>query len=271
MFEDTILSLTVGVVAGFMAGMLGLGGGFLVVPYLNLVLGLPMHKAVGTSLLVRFFTAVSASLTYIHQKKIDYKLGLIIIVAVVPGAFLGAYLTQFIGSNVLRIIFGLLVLFTSLNMLFKIKFKVWKLHGFKNFWGNKNWKRVIYDGEKKFEYFVNPFPVLVGTFMVGVMAGMLGIGGGGLQVPFLTLMIGVPIHVSIATTIFTMIFSSTSGSIEHVMLGNIVFSLVVLLGIGVTVGSYVGAKVSRKIPATTMRKIFGVVLLLIALRMLLIF
>ena len=265
--------MLVGLVTGLIAGMLGLGGGFLLIPYLNLLLGYSMHKAVGTSLLVTFFTAISATLTYFQQKMIDLRVGLTIGFAAAFGSFFGAYLTQFVSSNVLRIFFGCLAFYASLNMIIsKEKFK--KKHGWdvKFFPLKLSWKRILTDKDgKKFEYFADPFLLCFGSFFVGLIAGMLGIGGGSLEVPFLNMLVGIPIHISIATTFLMIVFSSGSGSIEHFMLENIVFPLIIFLCIGVLVGGHLGARISSKIPAKILRKIFGFVVLTIALRMILSF
>jgi len=267
---EHVITLVVALGAGVVGGMLGLGGGFLIVPYLSLFLGFSMQKAAGTSLFTTFFTSLSATLTYAYQKRIDYLVGVVVGFAAAFGAFLGAFLTQFLASNVLRIIFGVVALYAGLNMAFKKDKKVGEEGFSKNFFlfGRFVWRRILTDNRmERFEYSVDMVTVFVASFAVGLLAGLIGIRGGSLEVPFLTLVAGVPIHISIAITVFMGMFCSSAGSIMHFMLGNIVYPTIVFLCIGVFIGGHLGARVSRKIKAEKLRKIFGFIILVIALRM----
>ena len=266
---ESIITLVVALGAGVIGGMLGLGGGFLIVPYLSLFLGFPMQKAAGTSLFTTFFTSLSATLTYAYQRRIDYVVGIIIGLAAAFGAFLGAYLTQFLSSNILRIIFGVVALYAGFNMVFKGR-KTKTKDFSKNFFLLETfvYKRTLIDNKReRFEYSVDLIVVFIASFAIGLLAGLIGIRGGSLEVPFLTLVAGIPIHVSIATTVFMGIFCSSAGSIVHFILGNISYPTVVFLCIGVFVGGHLGARTSRKIKAEKLRKIFGFIILIIALRM----
>ena len=114
---DFIVIALMGVMIGIIASMLGVGGGFLMVPVLSLLLAQPMHTAVGTSLFATFFTSTSASLVYYRQGRIDYKLGLLLEAGTIPGAILGAYSTQFVQGSLLQGIFGFILALVSLRML----------------------------------------------------------------------------------------------------------------------------------------------------------
>jgi uncharacterized membrane protein YfcA len=86
--------------------MLGVGGGIFVVPILVLAFSLETRQAVGTSLVMIIFTALSATAAYYPQKRIDWKIGIAAAMVTVPGAAIGAYATQLFSSRNLAIIFG---------------------------------------------------------------------------------------------------------------------------------------------------------------------
>lgn len=267
--DINILSLLVGVGIGILGGMLGLAGGFLMVPYLTLLILFPMQQAVGTSLFAGIFTAISAAIGYSHQRRIDFRLGIILSSVAAPSAMLGAYLTSFLSSSILRIIFGFIVGYLSLNMILKAdSVQQKKLRLSRQF---KLWNRNLIDSKgEKFDYTIDIPLALVCGFVIGISSGLLGLGGGVIGIPLLTMVIGIPIHISIATSIFMVIIIASLGSLEHILLGNVIFPLVFYLGAGLVTGAIIGTKITRRVPAKTMRRIFGLVLLLIAIRMILI-
>ncbi|WP_309492958.1 sulfite exporter TauE/SafE family protein [Candidatus Hecatella orcuttiae] len=267
--EAAALIFTVGVLIGTLGSMLGLGGGFLFVPYLHFLLGQSIHSAVGTSMASNLFTTSSATLSYFHQKRVDYKLGLLLESAAAPGSFLGASLTGFLEPTVLRTVFGVLAAYAGVSML--TGFSLWRKRIFPARLSPKPllWRRLFVDGEnKKFEFTVNVVPLLAGGFAVGLLSGIAGIGGGLLKVPLMTLGLGVPVHVAIATSSLTSLITSAFGAAAHSTLGHVNLPLTLALGLGAFGGAQVGVRISKKAGAPVLRRIFGLVLLLIAFRML---
>ncbi len=273
MFSDftdiNLLSLMIGIGIGILGGMLGLAGGFLMVPYLTLLALFPMQQAVGTSLFAGIFTAISATVNYSRQGRVDFKLGLILSSIAAPSAMFGAYLTSYLSSQILRIIFGFIVGFLSLNMIIRANSHPQKnLKLTRRF---KLWNRNFIDSQgEKFNYSIDIPLALVCGFIIGVTSGLLGLGGGVIGIPLLTMIVGIPIHISIATSAFMVIIISGLGSLEHMLLKNIIFPVVFYLGAGVMTGAIIGTKITRRVPAKNMKIIFGFVLLLIAIRMIII-
>ena len=99
------------------------------------------------------------------------------------------------------------------------------------------------------------------------MAGLLGIGGGVIQVPILNLIFGVPIHISIATSLFIIIFTSSFGTVTHFLLGNVLLTVGIFLAMGTIIGGQIGAHTSLKIESGILRKIFAVLLSFTGIRM----
>lgn len=260
----------VGVFSGFLGGMLGVGGGVVVVPILVLFFGLDTRQAVGTSLVMILFTAFSATLAYQAQRRIDWKIGIVGAFATVPGAAIGAYATKFFSSKSLAIIFGVTLFFVAAAMLrrsFRNATKQERQITIKttNYLQLRKgvWRRRIVDATGKiFEYDANVFYGLVPLlFLGGIASGFLGIGGGLIVVPILAAVVGLPMHLAVATSMLTMIFTSISGVSTHIMLGNVLIAYAVPLVIGVVLGAQVGARAARRLRSLSLEMVFAVALL----------
>lgn len=262
---DMILLSPVAFLIGTIAAMTGVGGGVFMVSFLSLACDFSSHQAVGTSLATVVFTSLSSTLGYSRQGRIDYKVGLILAITTIPGAFVGAYLTNFITQELLGIIFGVFLLFVALRMIFRLGF-----HRFSIPRVGKGWRRKIVDSDGTlFEYDAGVNQGLVLSFFEGISSGLLGIGGGSVMVPVLHLAMNFPMHITVATSMFIMIFTSMSGATTHFSLGNVRGDYAMFLSVGVILGAQLGAYLSKKISGKSLRRIFGVVLLLVSVRMIL--
>ena len=262
---DTALLSPIAFLVGIIAAMTGLGGGVFMVPLLSLAYDSSSHQAIGTSLATIVFTSLSSAIGYWRQRRIDYKVGLILTLTTVPGAFVGAYLTRFIEEKLLGLIFGVFLIFVALRMAFQFDLYRIQIPRIGKIWHRK----IVDSGGAIFEYDTNVNLGLVLSFFGGLSSGLLGIGGGALMVPILHLTMNFPMHVTVATSMFIMVFTSISGAATHFSLGNVQIYHAVFLCIGVIFGAQIGAYFSRNISGKGLRRMFGVVLFLISLRMIL--
>ncbi len=254
-----------GFLIGTVASMAGIGGGVFIVPLLNLSYDFSPAQAIGTSLTTIIFTSLASTANYSMQKRIYYKTGLILATTTVPGAFLGAYLTSILEARLLGLIFAVFLFFIALRMILRLSFSKSN-----NSDAQKTEHNTLVRSESSL--LENKGKILLGVmlgFFGGLSSGLLGIGGGALLVPIMTLGMGIPIHITVATSMFTMIFTSTSGVIQHLSLGNIRFEHAFLLVLGTIFGAQLGAYTSKRISRGNLRRIFGMVLILISLRMIL--
>lgn len=237
----------VGVFIGILAAMFGLGGGFLIVPTLNL-LGVEIHHAVGTSSAAVVFTSLSSAIAYSRQKRIHYKAGLLLASTAVVGAYIGAWMTSFISASQLKVIFGLALVVVAIRIYRKKTAEPTEVR--------------LEDVE------INYKLVPLGGFFAGIASGLLGVGGGIINVPFLTYL-GLPIHYAVATSSFAIVFTATAGALKHYMMGNVELQWLVLLVPGLIVGAQLGARIAKRTKASDLKKAFAVVMALLALRMVL--
>jgi uncharacterized membrane protein YfcA len=111
--------LTVGLIAGMMSGLFGVGGGIVTVPLLILIFGFPAHIAIGTSVITIVPTALMASVRHAQLSHVNFKVAGVIAAGAVLGALIGASLTPYLDAVWLKRGFGLLLIGTGLRMLLK--------------------------------------------------------------------------------------------------------------------------------------------------------
>jgi hypothetical protein len=263
-FDMALLS-SVAFFVGIISAMTGVGGGVFIVPLLSLVYSFSSRQAIGTSLATIVFTSLSSTIGYWRQRRIDYKVGLILALPAAPGAFIGAYLTSFIEEKLLGLFFGVFLVLVALRMA--LQFNLYRNQIQRK---GKIWHRKIVDSAGTiFEYDANLNLGLVLSFFAGLSSGFLGIGGGALLVPILSLTMGFPMHVTVATSMFIMCFTSISGAATHFALGDVQIYYAFFLCIGVIFGTQFGAYFSKKISGKGLRRMFGLVLFLVGIRMIL--
>ncbi len=270
MFDMPILEIfllpLLGLSVGIIAAMLGIGGGVFVVPALQLLplnLAFSPQMAAGTSLGMIVFKALSSTAGYARQKRIDYKVGLLIATVTIPGALLGAALTEALSKELLIAIFALFLLYVASRMIFSYNFGINLPSRIKN-----GWNRHLIDSEgQAFNYKAKIEIGLPLGFLAGVSSGLLGIGGGALMVPILHFALSFPMHLAVATSVFIMVFTSSSAVISHIYLGNTQFGYVILLSLGVVIGAQIGTKIAKNTSSKSLKRIFGVLLIIVSLNM----
>ena len=97
---------------------------------------------------------------------------------------------------------------------------------------------------------------------IGISAGLLGLGGGAVVVPVLCVLMGLPMHAAVATSMFTMMFTAASGTIYNIMLGSVNLYFAVALGVGMLIGGQIGARLACKVNAVQLKRIFGLIIIL---------
>lgn len=253
-----------GITAGIMAGLLGIGGGMLIVPglfYLFGVIHLPeaslMHMAAGTSMCVMIFTASSSTWAHHTKGHIQWSIFRSVIAWIGMGVVIGNLLANRLPTDVLELFFGVFLL--------TIAFKIF-----------------LSKQKSQEEQEATEVPNLAATsamgMTIGFKSGVLGIGGGALSVPFL-LYCGLPMPKASGTSasftlpiaiIGTLSFMLLSGNQELIpwSTGYIYWPAVALVAPLTMLGAPIGAQLSRIIPADKLRIIFACLLLFISMKML---
>jgi len=261
--------LILGFVIGVPMSMTGLGGGVLIVPALILVMGLSAQNAVAVSLVAMCGTTFSASIGYIRQRRVDYKLSLLYDILDVPGVVSGAYLTTILPKDILAGLCGLFVVVISLLLIRKRKGASSSIRNSSQRNG-KGWKRRKTDSSRQiFDYVIRrPSLALISSFTGGLVTGLVGLGGGITDTTTMILL-GVPPHIAVASSEFAMALTNGIGVTAHGILQNILWEYALPLTIGTFIGAQVGVLASKRVKGETLTKILSAIALVLGLRLIL--
>jgi len=230
---------------GLSLGLLGSGGSILTVPVLHYLLGQPEQAAIGGSLLVVGVIAASASLPYAFTRQVDWARALGFGVPGMAGAWVGASLARWVPGVVQLALFAVVMLLAAWRMLASAP--------------------LAHRDDTP-----HPLAVVASGTAVGALSGLVGVGGGFLIVPALVLFAAVPMASAVGTSLVVIAMNSFTGfgKYLHVLEAKGVALdfrvLLVVAAIGVA-GSLLGHRIGRRLPQTTLRRLFGVFLVVMGL------
>jgi uncharacterized membrane protein YfcA len=218
------------------------------------------------SLAVVFANACSGSLSYARLRRIDYRTGLVLAAATVPGAVVGAIVVALIPRRIFDIIMGAALILVSVFLLLRPQ-------GSRSLWINSRFalSRVLTDAQgKTYRYRFNLGLATFFSVGIGFLSSLLGIGGGIIQVPLLTSFLGFPAHIATATAQFALLFTAATGTVTHIVQGvyQPFVRLTLELAVGVVAGAQAGAALSRRVRASSIIRLLAVALGLVGVRLL---
>ena len=274
-FVNPIEILLLSAIVGVLSGLFGVGGGFLMTPFL-IFLGVPPAYAVANEANNILATSVSGSTTHYLKNTLDYKMGLMIVIGGTVGTALGIYtFTYFKGIGkidtvislaymyILAII-GTLMLVESLGEIDKAKRNLLekkKLHV--HYWIHGLPFRMRFPKSKLYESAFTP--ILIGL-IVGFIAAIMGIGGAFILVPAMIYIIKMPTKLVPGTSLFVTIFVSVIVTFLHSFnYGSIDLMLVFMLVVGSIVGVQIGQKLGERIDSSGLRALLAILLLIVGI------
>ena len=253
MSRRTGLTAALGVGTGFFSGLLGVGGGFILVPGMVYLLRTGQHEAHGTSLLVIIPVALVGAGILGHNHDVDPGMALVLALGSVGGAVVGARLTRRVSAAWLRRSFGIVAIVVGLVLLGDVIAEAIN-HPLLSHAGAAGPGRWL-------------IAVAVGL-VSGVLSGLLGIGGGAVMVPAMVLFMGLSQHLAQGTSLAVIIPTALSGAITHYRMGNIKPRTAGVLSATGVLGAAAGALLAVAAPDQALRAVFGLYQALTGLRML---
>lgn len=245
---DNIATLTfllvVGLGAGTLGSMLGVGGGIIMVPALTF-LNVPPTQAASTSLIAVMATSISSTIEYSRQKRINYGLGLQIAACAIPGGVLGAVLSEYLLQDTFKLYFGILLILTGLYILYR--------------------NSVLKDRHVKRRSLALQVGVFAASFGAGIISSLFGVGGGIIFVPAMLLVLGLTMHRAAPTSQFTLMMTAIAGVFTHSALGHPDYLQAIVLSIGAFVGAQIGARLSLITKDMLLQRLLAAVLMTVAI------
>jgi uncharacterized membrane protein YfcA len=241
---EWLLLLLTGLAIGAYGTIIGAGGGFILVPLLLILYPTESSESIASvSLAVVFFNALSGTIAYARLKRVDYGSGVLLALATVPGAILGALTTPLIPRRPFDLIVGCLLVGLSIFLVVR------PLAEAREWSGRFRMSRRMIDPDGTVQsWSYNPVLGAAVSVVIGFVSSLLGIGGGFIHVPVMVDLLNFPVHVASATSHFTLTVMSAVGSAVHLLTGTLVggAARVVPLSIGVVIGAQMGARLAQR-------------------------
>ena len=272
---DILFILFLSFAVGVLSGLFGVGGGFLMTPFL-IFLGIPPIYAVPNEVNNILATSVSGSLTHWFKNTLDYKMGFMIVIGGTIGTTLGIYTFSYfkgigkidtvisLAYMYILAIIGTLMLVESLGEIDKAKKNLVerkKLHV--HYWIHGLPLRMRFPKSKLYESIFTP--ILIGL-VVGFIAAIMGIGGAFILVPAMIYIIKMPTRLVPGTSLFVTIFVSVIVTFLHSFnYGSIDLMLVVMLVVGSIIGVQVGQKLGEQIDSSKLKALLAILLLIVGI------
>lgn len=275
---NAILLLGIGGVVGFLSGMFGVGGGFLITPFL-LFIGVPPGIAVATGANQVVASSISGVLAQLKRKAVDFRMGLVLMIGGLIGSWSGVQVFSYMSSLGQVDLFVQLsyVLFLGLigTMMFAESARALlraRRHG-----GAPPVRRAhihtwVHGLPFKMKFrasglYISVLPPLGVGALVGFLAGIMGVGGGFILVPAMIYILGMPTKVVIGTSLFQIIFVTGFTTVVHAVNSHTVDMMLALLLIaGGVVGAQLGTLVGVKLKAEQLRILLAAMVLTVAIK-----
>ncbi len=256
--------------ASTFGSMLGLGGGVFLVPLLTLFLDVDPHVAVGASAVCVVTNSVVGSTVHIQSGFTNLRLAMVLQVTTAIGAIVGALIALRVSANALNIVLGLVLLYAAISMLKQRRLEPVPPRpdepdplGLRGHYTDPASRRSI----EYVPHHIEPGMGLSG--LAGVLSGMLGIGGGAIQVPLMNLLMKVPVKAAAGTSAFMVGMTAVATAAVFYADGQIDPQVVIPAMIGVFLGSQAGSQITRRVQTHRLVIVFVIALAYLGLSLIL--
>jgi uncharacterized membrane protein YfcA len=277
---NIVLLLGLGLLVGFLSGLFGVGGGFLLTPLLMMI-GIPPTVAAASD--ANQIVAASTSGTFAHWRlgNVDFKMGVILIIGGIVGGTLGVQLIKILRATgnadfVIKITY-VIMLGVIGSYMFQESLKnlrPWPMRMAKARPETKSWFARFNEAlpftinfEKSGVKLSVFMPLILGT-LVGVLSALMGVGGGFIMVPVMVYMLRMPMHVVVGTSLFQVLFTCINVTFMQSYYNHTVdLVIAIILLAGSTTGAQIGARISSRLKADHLKIILASIVLLVMVKM----
>jgi uncharacterized membrane protein YfcA len=267
-----VLVLLASVCAGLVGALVGLGGGVFVVPLLTLAFGLPISQAIGASIVSVIATSSGAAAAYVRDRITNLRIGMVLEVATTVGAITGALLSAVARTGLLFVIFGLVLLASTLPLIRKLGEEL--PQGVQS---DRLARRLALASSypdrqlgREVSYEVTGVPAGFGLmYIAGMISGLLGIGSGAFKVLAMDTAMRLPMKVATTTSNFMIGVTAAASAGIYFQRGDIDPLVAAPVALGVLGGATLGARALTRLSNATVRKVFIPLIVIVAANMLL--
>ena len=269
---SVFILIILGLAVGFLSGMFGVGGGFLMTPLL-ILMGIPPAVAVASEANHILAASVSGFLAHMRRKNFDFLMGIILLTGGVAGSILGVFLLKYLLSIgyekifisisyvLILIVVGFYMLKESISSLKNISDgKIKKLHDHAWFHGLPFKLKF-----RKSHLYISVLPPIIIGLIAGILSSVMGVGGGFILIPAMIYILGMPTQIVVGTSLMQIIFVTLVSTIMHSYINqtvDVVLSSLLLLG--AVIGAQIGTRVMIRLKGEQIRFLFAIIIILVA-------
>lgn len=241
--SQILLYILFGVVGGMLSGLVGVGGGIIFVPALVYAAGWDIKEAVAASLIIIVFSSLSGTIrNQRSQDPADWKWTLYFSLTVAPSSLIGVAVSRFSPEALVETIFALLLLALA--------------------YPTARGRGDLEEGAQK----IPTWTVFVAGIFVGTLSGLVGVGGGVVMVPLMVLGLGLTAKRAVSTSLAVIMFTGFVGAVGYIATGFDRIAEVPPIIVGSIVGAWLGVKVRDPLPEKAISAVFGVFMVVVAVR-----
>ena len=261
-----LVVVAAGAGAGVLGALLGIGGGVLLVPFLNLVLHVPMAEAAAISLATVIATSSAVTASHAGEQLVNLRLGMLLEVATAGGSLLGGVTAEMLAQSTLQRLFGAVTLIVAVLMVVRLNRRNVLPAGADP--GPLGGRYYELESGGLVAYRVRRLPLaLAASFVAGNVSSLLGIGGGVIKVPVLNAWCGVPLRAAAATSAFMIGVTATAGAVIYLGRGQLNPPLSAAAVLGVQLGSRAAIRMGARVSAKWLKTLMAGLLFAVALLM----
>ena len=254
--------LALGLGTGVFGVTVGTGGGVVLAPLLLVFFDMEPDVVAGMSLSMVAVNSFSGTAAYHRLGLIDRRSGLLFAAAALPGSVVAPFVVKAVAGSLFRVLFGLLLVGLALQML--VRPRILGRLGVRSTPVMSRMvtsRRIATGSGEVLEYEFNELLATSFNVVLGFISAFFGTGGGFLRTPVLVTAFRFPVRVAVATSVFALSMYATAGAVVHASLGHVVYPTFILVGIGLLVGSQIGARTAVNIQTRWIVRLLIVLLL----------
>lgn len=258
---DNVLALVIlGVVAGMLSGMFGIGGGVVIVPALTIIMGFGLQEAIGTSLAVLILpVSAFAVLAYYRARLLHVGNAALIAAGLVGGGVIGAQLALNLPGDTLQRLYGLFLIYAG-----------WRFLEPRKLWAARRRKTPAAPAVPAPERDSVWYVMLAVGLGAGVTSGLFGIGGGLVVVPALVMLLHYDQKRAVGTSLAALLPPVGIGAVlSYYDADKIELATAAFIALGLVGGAFTGARIALGLPSTTIKQLYGIFLLVISMKFIL--
>jgi uncharacterized protein len=277
---NILLVFGMGGIVGLLSGIFGVGGGFLMTPLL-IMIGIPSTVAAASDSNQIVGASTSGTLAHFRLGNVDFKMGILLLVGGVVGGTLGVQVIKILralgnADFLIKVTYVLMLGFIGFYMFLESlqalrKKAVTTTAPIRESRYNQLVQKLPWQMEfmKSGVRLSILMPLVLGTF-VGVLAAIMGVGGGFIMVPVMVYLLRMPMHVVVGTSLFQILFTCVNVTIMQAHTNhNVDFILALILLLGSSLGAQVGAKISKRLKGDQLKILLATLVLVVMAKMLL--